>query len=102
MKLFNFLKLKKNRVPSLESLRPLIFDADWFWFASLGLFFVIFVATAFVGLKLSYAQYFESYKESQPTENNEGLINQERLKKTINKRVEFLNGEFSLPKDPSL
>jgi len=99
---FNFLKLKKNKQPSPKSLRPPVFNVDLLWFASLGMSLVIFLITAFVGFKLFYSQYFETYKESKSIENFESLINISRLKSAIEKRNEFINQQISLPKDPSL
>lgn len=99
---FNFLKFRKKNLPSLESLQPPIFDINLFWFASLGLFLIIFIITAFVGFKFFYSQYFESYKDTKLTENFENIINIDRLKKAINKRNDFINKEISLPRDPSL
>jgi len=99
---FIFSKFKRNKLLPLESLRPPIFDADLFWFLSLGLCLVIFVTATFIGFKLSYSQYFESYKESKSTENYESLININRLKSAIGERNDFVNQQTSLPKDPSL
>jgi hypothetical protein len=99
---FTFLKLKKNNLPPLKSLRPPIFDTNLFWFLSLGLCVVIFLITAFIGFKLLYSQYFESYKESGPAENYEELINIDQLRDVINKRNGFINQQISLPHDPSL
>jgi len=99
---FTFLKLKRNSLPSLRSLRPLVFDTDLFWFASLSLCLVIFIVTALIGFKLLYSQYFETYKQSKPTENYENLININRLKSAIDKRNSFINQQISLPRDPSL
>jgi len=99
---FTFLKLKKNNLPPLKSLRPPIFDTNLFWFLSLGLCVVIFLITAFIGFKLLYSQYFESYKESKSPENYEELISINQLRDAINKRNEFINQQISLPRDPSL
>lgn len=98
---FNFLKFKKDNSPSLESLKPKIFKADFFWFLSLGIFLIISVVTVFVGVKLFYSQYFESYKKS-TTEDSQNIINVARLNGAIEKRNEFINKEVSFPKDPSL
>jgi len=98
---FAFLKFKKNRLPSLKSLRPPIFDVDLFWFASLGLCLVILLATALVGFELLYSQYFETYKNSKPIENYSNLININRLKTAVRERNNFTNKEISLPRDPS-
>jgi hypothetical protein len=102
MKFFNFLKTKKNRIPSLKSLRPPLFSVDFFWFGSLGIAITIFLIAAFVGFRFWYAQYFETYKQSQPTETYDSLINVDRLKSATQKRSNFLNQPLSLPKDPSL
>ena len=99
---FNFLKLKKDNLPPLKSLRPQIFNVDLFWFASLGLALVIFIITAFIGFKLFYSQYFETYKQSASGENFESLINIDKLKSTIQKRSDLISKPVSLPKDPSL
>jgi hypothetical protein len=102
MKLFNFLNFKKNNLPPLKSLRPPVFDTDFFWFVALGIAVVIFLITALIGFQFFYSQYFESYKQSQSAENYENLIDINKLKSTIEKRNEFLNQEIILPKDPSL
>jgi hypothetical protein len=99
---FNFLKFKKKSLPSLKSLQPRVFDVDLFWFAGLGLCLVIIIITTLIGFNFFYSQYFESYKQSGPAENLNNLINTDRLRTAINKRNEFINKEFSLPKDPSL
>ncbi|MFH0804313.1 MAG: hypothetical protein V1896_01805 [Candidatus Zambryskibacteria bacterium] len=98
---FNFLKFKKKSMPTLKSLRPKTFDADTLWFASLGLFLIIFVITGFVGFRLFYSQYFESYKETNSSENFKDIINIDRLKNAIEKRNEFINQQISIPRDPS-
>jgi hypothetical protein len=99
---FTFLKKKKDRLPTAKSLRPPIFDIDLFWFASLSVGFVILLITAFISFKLSYSQYFESYKVSKSPENYENLINVSKLKSTISERDDFVKQEISIPKDPSL
>jgi hypothetical protein len=99
---FTFLKLKKNNLPPLESLRPRVFDTDLFWYLSLGLGLLLLLIMALVGFNLFYAQYFESYKKSTPAEDFGNIINVNRLKSAILKRNEFINKEISLPKDPSL
>ena len=99
---FIFLKQKNNHLPSLKSLRPPIFNIDLFWFASLGAGFLILIITAFISFKISYSQYFESYKVSKSSENYENLINISRLENAVTKRNSFINQEFSLPKDPSI
>jgi hypothetical protein len=98
---FNLLKSKQNRLPSLKTLRPPIFDVDLFWFSSLGIAFVVFIVTALIGFRLLYNQYFENYKQSVSTEGYENMINTDRLKSSIEKRVNFMNEKISLPKDPS-
>lgn len=97
-----FLKLKKDALPPLKSLRPPIFDTDLYWFVSLGACLLIFVLTAFVGFWLFYSQYFERYKKDWSAENFENMINIEKLNRVIEKRNEFINKETSLPEDPSL
>ncbi|MFA6269615.1 MAG: hypothetical protein WC657_00165 [Candidatus Paceibacterota bacterium] len=99
---FNLLKLKKKSVPTLKSLRANILDVDSYWLLSLGVFFVIFLVVTFIGLKLFYAQYFESYKKSGSVENYENLINVDKLKNAIEKRNVYINKEISLPRDPSM
>jgi hypothetical protein len=99
---FNLLKLNKDKLPPLKSLRPKIFDVDLYWYASLGLVLVIFLITAFIGFKLFYSQYFETYKQSSSSQNFENLINIERLKSAIQKRSDLINKPISFPKDPSL
>ena len=98
---FTFLKFKKNNLPPLKSLRPQIFDVDTLWFASLGLFWIIFIIMAFVGFKLFYSQYSESYKTSS-LENSENIVNINGLNSAIEKRNVFLNEQVILPRDPSL
>jgi hypothetical protein len=98
----NFLKLKRNSLPSLKSLRPPIFNVESFWFAGLGLCLIIFVITALIGFNLFYSQYFESYKKLESSENYEDIINTNRLKGAIEKRNNFINREIFLPQDPSL
>ena len=98
----NFFKTKKNRLPALSSLRPPVFDTEKFWFMGLCLALLIFIITAAVGFRLLYTQYFEEYKQSTTTDSDENSINLERLKSTISKRQNFLNGEMNLPRDPSL
>lgn len=97
----NFLKFNKNNSPSLEGLKPVIFKADLFWFSSLGIFLAVSIITVFIGARLFYSQYFESYKES-TTGDFKDIINVNRLKTAIEKRNEFINKEISLPRDPSL
>jgi hypothetical protein len=97
-----FLKFKKNSLPPLTSLRPKIFNIDLFWFASLGLCFVILVITALIGFNFFYSQYFETYKQSGPAENFQNIINIDQLKNTIQKRNNFINASSTLPRDPSL
>jgi uncharacterized membrane protein len=99
---FNFLKFKRNNLPPLQSLRPRIFNADLLWFISLGAALVIFIITAFIGLKLFYSQYFESYKQSRTGENFENLININRLKNTVESRNNLINKKTLLSQDPSL
>jgi hypothetical protein len=97
----NFSKLKKNRLPSLKTLRPPIFDVDKFWFVSLGVALVIFLIEALIGFRLMYSQYFENYKESASQENYENLININKLTSAISKRADFLRDQIDLPRDPS-
>lgn len=99
---FNFLKLKKNCSPSLKSLRPKIFDTNFYWFLTLGLCSVIFIITAVIGFNLFYSQYYESYKNKKPAENFENLININQLKNAIQKRNEFINQKIAPTTDPSL
>jgi hypothetical protein len=99
---FLSLKLNKEKLPQLGSLRPPIFPTEKFWFYTLGLCLAIILLTAFIGGKIFYSQYFETYKKSGSSENYDNLINMGRLKATIEKRNEFLNQEVSIPKDPSL
>ncbi len=99
---FDFLKLKKNSLPSLKSLRPPIFYTDLYWFVSLGVCFVIILIMILVGFKLFYSQYIEDYKKSTITENLDSLINVNKLKSVIEKRNNFINKEISLPPYPSI
>jgi len=99
---FDFLKLKKNNLPSLKSLRSPIFNTDAYWFLALCLFLIIFLITAVIGFRLFYSQYIEDYKKTTISENLNDLINVSRLKSVIEKRNDFINKEVSLPNDPSL
>ena len=98
---FNFLKFKRDNKPSLESLRPKIFDTNLFWFLTLGLCLIVFIITFAVGLKLFYSQYFESYKKNKPVENSESIINMSKLKSAIEKRNNIINKEIPLLVNPS-
>lgn len=98
---FNFLKFKKDNLPSLESLKSEVFNVDKFWFMTLVLCFVILLITAMVGFKLFCFLYFESYKNSAP-EDFGNMINVERLKSSIEKRKNFVNEQITLPRDPSI
>jgi hypothetical protein len=100
--MFNFLKSKNKNIPSLKSLRPLLFDINFFWFLSLVLCSLVLVITFTIGFKLFYSQYFESYKQSSPTENIENIMKIDNLKNAIEQRNEFINQEISLPRDPSV
>lgn len=99
---FNFLKLKKEKVLSPKSLKPKAFDIDFYWFVALGFCVLIFLIMAFVGAKLFYNQYFETYKKNKSAVNIEDLLNINQLKTAVQKRGEFINKEFTPSRDPSL
>jgi len=98
----NFLKFKRNNLPSLKSLRPEIFNVDLFWFISLGLCLIIFIITTLIGFSLFYSLYSESYKQDISNTDFENLINIEKLKSVIEKRNQFVNKAVPSFKDPSL
>lgn len=100
--MFKFLKINKNNIPSLNSLRSEIFDTDFFWFFGLGFCALIFLVIAFIGSKLLYIQYFETYKKINQTENQDIPLNIDRIRKAVDKRNEFINKQVSLPQDPSI
>lgn len=100
--LLNLLKAETKKIPSLKSLHPPFYNVKLAWFTVLGLVVLLFLVSAFIGFKLAYDQYFESYKESQFVEDYNDLIDVEKLKNVINQRETFLNQTLVLPKDPSL
>lgn len=99
---FNFSKFKREKVLSPKSLKPKNFDVDFYWFVALGVCSLVFLAMAFVGAKLFYNQYFETYKENKLTVNIEELLNINQLKTAVEKRNELINKEFAPSRDPSL
>jgi len=100
---FNLIKFKRNTVPSLQSLRPHIFDIDTAWFSSLGICLIVIIITTFVGIKFSYSQYFSSdNNSSETTQNIENAMNLDKLKKAIEKRANFVNESIFLSRDPSI
>lgn len=100
--MFNFLKFKKSNIPSLESLRPKIFDVERHWLYAVVIFLACLIAVVAVGFHLFYSVYFETYKKTPPAGSFENLINADRLKSIIQKRNDFINQEIKIPKDPSL
>lgn len=98
---FNFLNFKKDKTPALKSLKPRVFNANLFWFASLTTFFLIFIITAIVGLDLFYCQYSDEDSEDF-AENFEEVVNIKGLENAIGKRNAAINAETKLPRDPSL
>lgn len=99
---FSILNFRKNKTPALSSLRPALFNINSHWFASLGLFFVALIATALIASKLFYLVYSESFKKETPKEALENLIDAKKLKASIEKRIDFIMTETSLPKDPAV
>lgn len=97
-----FLKIKKNIVPSLKSLKPAIFNTDAYWDLSLGIFIVLAILIGTIGLRLFWRQYFENYSEFKFRENIEEVMNIGRLKSAVEERNEFLNKEIIIPRNPSL
>ena len=75
MKLFLSKLNSKESLPSLKSLRPKIFDIDKSWFMGLGLCFLILFVAAFIGFKIFYNQYFETYKNVKSSESYDNIIN---------------------------
>lgn len=102
MKLFLLKPNNKENLPSLKTLRPKIFDIDKSWFMGLGLSFLILLVTAFIGFKLFYGQYFETYRNVKPSENYDNIIDTSRLGNVIDKRIGFINKERVSLEDPSL
>lgn len=99
---FNFLKFKKDKTLSLKSLKSEIFDVNLAWSYVLIVSFVMLAIMIFVGFKLFYFQYTEGYKHTQPDEGFANLVNTERLKNVVQKRVEFIGQQPQLPRDPSI
>lgn len=96
-----FLKVKKNKIPSPQSLRRPIFNIEKFWFAGLGICFLALLVNGFISFKLMYNQYFEGYKETPVFSDDEDLINIKRLESVIKIRSDFINQKLSIPRDPS-
>lgn len=99
---FNFSKFKKDKTPSLKSLKSEIFNVNLAWFSALSVSFILLIIMAFVGFKLFYFQNTEGYKQVQSDENFENLVNISRLKSVVQKRVEFMSQQPQLPRDPSI
>lgn len=95
------INLTRKHVPKLASLRPPIFDVTSRWLLSLGVFFGILIMAGLIGAKFFYYGYSEGYKQ-EVVNNQEDLINVERLKSTIEKRNLFIIEPVPLPRDPSL
>lgn len=98
----NFSKSGNKSIPSVKSLRPVVFNVGRYWYASLGSLVVATLVFGAVGFWFFYIQYFENSSESKMNENLGNVINTERLKSVIEGRNEFINGQISLPEDPSL
>jgi hypothetical protein len=99
---FNPFKIKGDKLPSVESLRPPVFNVNKFWFISLCVCFAVLIITAFIGFRYFHFIYFEGYKESKSEENFQNIINVERLKSAIEKRDKLINEEMLIPRDPSI
>lgn len=95
-----FLKLNRDKSPSLKSLRPQLFNINLLWFICLGVILIILIIMALIGFNFFHYQYYEDYKNITPFESTD-LINIEKLKNVIEKRDGFINKEISLPPDPS-
>lgn len=98
----SFLKFKKERLPQLGALRPLIYKSEAYWFYALGLCLAILLIAGFIGGKIFYSQYFESYKKAGSNEDYGSIIRLKALKQAIEKRSEFMNRDLVAPSDPSL
>ena len=96
-----FLKLNRDKSPSLKSLRPQLFNINLLWFICLGVILIMIIIMALIGFNFFHYQYFEDYKNITPSESTD-LINIEKLKNVIGKRDDFINKEISLPPDPSI
>jgi len=98
----NFFKFKKNKIPSVESARPPIFnDAKW-WTVILTIFFVILFATTIAGFRLFHLVYTESYKKDISGISADEAISATKLKSLVDKRIELLDKKITLPNDPSM
>ncbi len=103
MKKITALFLKpKTRVPRPSSLRPPIFNSERIWFMMLGLCGAVLLAMVFIGGKMFYSQYFESYKKSGSLEDFENLINVKDLVGAIEQRQNLLDQEIPVSPNPSL
>lgn len=101
--MIKFLKLNKKGLPPLKSLQPQVFNVSKFWFVALGSSILVLAITNLFGFWLFYSQYVQSYKnESESASNFKNLINIDKLKDAIEKRVNLINTEIVIPKDPSL
>ena len=101
MKFLTF-KSKKDATPSLESLRPPLFDVDSAWVNCILVFFLVILIGAFVGFRFFYYEYNEDYKEESGEENFDNLINVDRLKNSIEKRNSLINQPTPAIRDPSV
>lgn len=101
MKFFN-LKLRKDKIPSLKSLRMPLFNIELYWLLILLISFLIIFFTVGIGFKLFYNEYFEGYKNTISTEQFGDILNIQRLERVIEKRNEFINASTTIPRDPSI
>src|SRR3989344_6274732 len=101
MKLSLLKFFKKDKLPSIDSLQSRIFKIEFLWFVSLCVGFLVFVVMVFVGVRIWYSQYFETYKQAGVGENIENIINVAKLKNIVEEREVFINEKISIPTDPS-
>jgi hypothetical protein len=94
------LKLTTKKSPSLDSLRPKLFDAEKTWLTILFISAILFVVAGYVGYKLFIIQYYEDYKK-ETNENFENIINTKRLESAVENRVNFINSTTTVSEDPS-
>lgn len=99
---FLSLKFKKDHSPSLGSIRPVLFDVNLFWTISICLSAFVILTTLFIGFKLFYAEYNESYKEESNKEDFGNLIDINGLKRAVLERNNFIIQPTPLPRDPSI
>jgi|SRR3989344_2459545 len=95
-------KFKRNSKPDLNSLHQPIFDVTGRWFLLLGIFVLMLIVVALIGLKLFYSVFFENYKNTDPASDTRENINTTVLLRASKDRRAFLAEPFSAPRDPSL